>query len=388
MRLQLIAGAVGLGAVAAAAAPAAADPERTDDDAAAAPGPAATETASSVTATARTYVDDDHVTVWSPAADVRFALGDRGWYQVGATIDAISAASVDVVTAASPVEVSELRVELDGRASWRLRPGLDAIAGAVVSEEHDHAGVRGDVGARASIADDNATVEVRLTGGFDRTSDVTDPTFVGHRTSVGALATVAQVVDRRTIVDATLELERSDGWHGSPYRRVPIEDPAMPVAAFVREATPALRQAVAASVRGRRALGERWFAQASVRGYVDDWAMASATGEVALRRQLGARALLGASVRGYRQGGADFYAAHYLAADGAIPTLRSRDRALGPMASAEVTVAADVALTHRRDAPRLLASLGELRLWFFDAPIQQHRRATLATLSINLPWTW
>jgi len=102
VRLQLIAAAI---ASTATLSTATADP--TDPDA--------------VTSSFHVYADDDHVTVISPSTRVIAGLGPRTSLAVDATIDAVTGASVDVVSSASPATVHERRVEI-GTSVTRILP--------------------------------------------------------------------------------------------------------------------------------------------------------------------------------------------------------------------------------------------------------------------------
>jgi len=68
------------------------------------------------------YSDDDHVTVISPRLGGRAELGALT-LDARYTVDAVSAASVDLVTAASPAGFSELRHQASGAAEHALGAG-------------------------------------------------------------------------------------------------------------------------------------------------------------------------------------------------------------------------------------------------------------------------
>lgn len=362
MRLQLIALAV---AAAAAFSPAAADPG--DDQA---------------SATVRVYTDDDHLTVVSPAATLR-VTGERLTTDVDVAVDAISAASVDVVTAASPHAFTEQRLEAGLGLTFAARPTLSLRAGAQVSHERDYDALRVAAGVVSERALRNTTLELRGRLGLDRATAVDDPMFSGERTSAAVTAIVTQLVDRRTVVDLTVEGTWAHGWHGSPYRRVRIDHPSMPAPTWWPEATPEDRRSLAIALRGRRAVGERWFATAIARGYLDDWEVHSATATVELRRRLSDRTLIGASARGYLQDGASFWQRR-LADALAPPTYRTADRTLGPMATGELELIGDRVLD--RGERRLTVAVGGLGRWYLDHVAQQRRLGATFTLSFTSPW--
>ncbi|HVV83941.1 MAG TPA: DUF3570 domain-containing protein [Kofleriaceae bacterium] len=368
MRLQLILLAA---AAAIAAAAIAAGPRR----AAAEPPP------DQASATVRVYADDDRVTVWSPAAHGQLTAG-RVTTDVDVTLDAVTAASVDVVTSASPLTVHERRLEAGLGVTVAATPTTALRASGDVSHEHDYDALRAGLGLTTDLASRNTTVELRATAGHDHATAVNDPTFSGERDSAGLTAVVTQLVDRRTVLDLTVDGAWSDGWQASPYRRVLLSDPRMPLVTSWREATPSRRLSLAIALRGRRALGERWFGTAVGRGYVDDWSMHSATATVGLRRRLAARTLVGAQARGYLQDAASFWRRHQPDAT-EPPRYRTADRTLGPMADAELELVGERTLD--AGGRTLTIAAGGLARWFLDDAVQHRRLGLTTTVSFTSP---
>jgi hypothetical protein len=364
VRLQLTVGAAAALACALAATPARAEPPP-----------------DLASATVRVYADDDRLTVVSPAAHAQLTGGPLT-AEVDLAIDAVTAASVDVMTSASPVAVDERRYEAG--LGLALAAGATTVvrAGAQVSHERDYDAVRVGLGVVQELARRNTTLELRARAGRDRATAVGDPMFAGERTSAALTAVVTQLVDRRTIVDLTVDGLWADGWHGSPYRRVWTDDPSMPVVTGWPEVTPARRLAVAVALRGRRAVGERWFASAIARGYADEWDVHSATATVELRRRLSERTLLGGQVRGYLQDGASFWVRRQPDAI-APPRYRTADRTLGPMATGEVELVGDRVID--RHDRRVTIAVGGIGRWFLDHVAQDRRLAITATLSFTSP---
>jgi len=261
-------------------------------------------------------------------------------------------------------------------------PTVTAAVHGLASHEHDFDALRVTGGVTTELARRNTTVELRGELGRDLATDVGDPRFVGERTSGDATVALTQLVDPRTIIDVTVEGRAERGWHGSPYRRVWVADPAQPVATAWREATPRRLLALAAALRVRRAIGDRWFATAIGRGYVDDWEVHSATATVELRCRLDDRTLIGAAARGYLQDGAAFWRRHQPAGT-APPRYRTADRTLGPMGSAGLTVTAsrDIDATGRS----LAVAVGGLAWWFVDDAAQARRLAITTTVTWTEP---
>lgn len=354
MRLQLIA------ALVAVAAPAAAEP--------------------GADATIRVYTDDDDITVISPAARVGTVAGGAA-IEVDAVADAVTGASIDVITSASPRPIDERRLELGVALE---RPATRALTPSLLlrgSHERDHDAVRAGAGVRLELLGGQLTLDGRYLAGYDAIGSAVDRDFDRRRTLHQAGGGATLVIDPRSLVDVLVEAAASSGYHASPYRRVPITDPASPTPTWIAEEVPSRRRWLAAAVRLRRAIGDAWFAAAGYRAYTDDWSIASHTATVDVHRQIGDRVLAGATTRGYVQDGASFYRSSY-GDDGAMPALRTRDRVLGPMRSLFCSLTVDLSLDDD-DGWHLLASTGVLATWFPEFPLQGERRAVLLTLSLS-----
>jgi hypothetical protein len=296
-----------------------------------------------------------------------------------AAADAVTGASVDVLTSASPVSVRELRVEVGGRLARSLgASGLLVAADVRASHERDYDSLRAGAALRAELAERNLVLELQYRAGLDVAEDVAAGPG-GHRTTHQLVLAVTQVLGERTVADVIVDLGSASGFHASPYRLVPLVDPSWPLPTWVAEATPERRRAVAVAARLRRALTSAWFATAGHRFYEDEWEVTSHTTTVDVSRQTGPRWLLGLGLRGYLQDGAEFYRAAYTAMP--VPALRTRDRTLGPMRSILATFTVDRALG---DGPvHVVAACGVMSFWYLDSPLQARRSALVTTLS----WT-
>lgn len=335
------------------------------------------------TATLRIYADDDHVTVVSPSARVVARGGARTAVTTELTADAVSAASVDVVTAASPAAtVHERRFDLGVTAVRELAPGTTLGLGARASHELDYDAVRALASARTEVDRRSTTLELRYQAGHDIATATGAPAFRRTRDSHQLMVLVGRLLGPRTVVDAIAEVALARGYHASPYRLVPLEGGAGPLPRLVAEVTPTGRTSAAAALRLRHALTRALFASALYRAYVDDWAMTSHTLTLELVHQRGPRWRLGALARGYVQGAAAFYAARYDEAAG-TPALRTRDRTLGPMRTAYAAVTVDAALA---PAWHLVVALGGLASWFPAFPAQAERRAVISTVSLSVAY--
>ncbi len=344
----------------------------------------------SAEAALRVYADDDHVTVLSPSAAAHAPLGARGRLDVSAEVDAITAASVDVVTSPSPGTVHDLRI--GGAAAAVLSAGDASTVSARVSgsRENDYRSLLVGAGLGGEFARRTALLELSLAASFDDVGKRGDSAFSRGRQSLHLTASWTQVLDRRTYLDVVADGLAVLGYQANPYRSVPIES-ATTRLSRVDEAVPSRRLGVALVGRLRRAIDARghWFATAEYRFYADEWDVRSHTASAQLVLVvLDDRLTVGGLARAYVQGAADFYAERYVDPGGGAPALRTRDRTLGGMRSLHGALTADVALTRGRgaEAVRVLASAGVLELDFDRYAPQAHRRALLMTLGAAAPF--
>lgn len=340
----------------------------------------------STEASLRVYADDDHVTVITPEASATVILSDAVTVDVDVAVDAVSAASVDVITQASPTPVEEVRVEGAAGARWTTTRTTALDASVVASHESDHDSIRVTAGTKLELAQRSASVELAYTAALDRVTSTVDPGFLDRRRGHFALASFSQILDPRSYLDVVVEGRWLEGYHASPYRLVPVLDPVSNELALVPEVTPARRTSVAALGRLRRAVGHARlvFVQASYRLYADSWSITSHTLESRAMTALWAgRMLAGVELRGYTQSAADFYRARYAPSPTGPPDLRTRDRALGGMHSVYLGASADTALGPARSRWQLRTSLGGLQMFFRDYPAQRRRLALIAMVGLT-----
>jgi hypothetical protein len=130
-----------------------------------------------------TYADTDNVSVLTPT--VRAGIrDDTSGYRLGARylVDVVSAASVDIVSTASP-RWSEVRhaVGVDGEYG----PGdLRGAGSASISVEPDYLSVSGGVRPSWRIDDDHVTLALGYAVGHDTIGRADTPFSVFHRTLV------------------------------------------------------------------------------------------------------------------------------------------------------------------------------------------------------------
>lgn len=349
------------------------------------------------------YVDSDHVTVITPAASARARAPADGWTASGtALVDIVSAASVDIVSTASP-RWTEVRTAGVLQAEYAPREwgGRAHVGGSV---EPDTTTLTTGGGLFADLEQRTARTGLDYTFSRERAGRRDTPLSVysldlNRHTLTGSLDLVLGPATRFGVVaDVMLESGRQE----KPYRWLPLFDPDTPVPvgasivevhrlrlpAAVTERLPDARQRYALSGR----LAHRFRDSTLVlwdRLYADSWAQYAAT--------LDARWVLSPSrrfeawprVRLHAQTGVDFWRRAYRAqvTSGSViaPTLRTGDRELSPLWTA--SLGPGVRWLIGKNDPRSMAFALELEgsyTDFRDALYIDHRTAVFGIASFQM----
>lgn len=334
------------------------------------------------------YFDDDGLTVWSPQATARAHVAGDVSAEAGWTADVITAATVDVRTAASPrAGFQETRHELHAGPRWEFRPGASAQATYTYSTEPDYTAHVLSAGLSQELLHRRLTLGGVYRFLTDTVGRVGEPGFEESLRGHGGDLSASAVLDRRTVLGATYSLQRLDGFQASPYRFVPIHDEAGEVRASLPELTPDGRSRHAVSLHARRALGWRAYAVGLVRFYRDSWEVQSHTGEAEVSRAVGSHASIGLRTRGYSQQGAGFYEARYSTFP-MLPRYRTADKKLARNRSAMLGIRADWAsgAVGPFEETRLDASFDVYDQWFVDFSPLSRRRAAIVSLGVSAQW--
>lgn len=250
------------------------------------------------------YADDDATTVVTSTVTGDLVTPGGVTVEAHALVDAVSSASVDVVSAATP-RWTENRVELGATAARRIA-GLSARLAYVTSGENDWRSHAVVLGVSRDLADDNATLAVSYGFTTNRIGRARDPSFERALGVHAGEVSLTQILGPHTLATFAYTLQRADGYQASPYRYVLVEGGvALP------ETHPGDRTRHALTTRLLRSVGEHTTADASYRLYADGWGIVSHTAQVAVTRELTERLSLRARGRAYYQGAADFYQETY-----------------------------------------------------------------------------
>lgn len=250
------------------------------------------------------YADDDETTVITSLVDGELKLPVPAVIDAHVLVDAVSSASVDVVSAATPVW-TENRIELGANVVARVAD-MDISAGYLTSGENDWRSHTVLVGLRREMFQKNTTLSLGYAFTDNRIGRAFDPNFQRDLVVHGAELGLSQLLDKKTLVSATYTLQRSDGYHASPYRFVTTATGlASP------ELHPDERTRHGVTLRMLRAIGDATSIDVQYRLYADGWGILSHTGTVAWTRELGETVDVRIRARGYYQGAADFYRESY-----------------------------------------------------------------------------
>jgi hypothetical protein len=276
------------------------------------------------------YSDNDHVTVIAPAVT---GSRDIGHTTVDAQVrfDLISAASVDLMTAASPRGFTETRTQVDAGARQDFGLGTALDLGYHLSHEPDFLTHGAHIGGTRDILGRQATVTGSYGFGWSDVGRHGDPTFSKSRQTHDADLGWTQILSPNAALDMGYGLGFVQGFQASAYRFVRLYAPGADVhATSVAERTPDQRFRHALHVRLRTRPVAGLFVHGDYRFYTDSWGMTGHTLTLRGAVELTPAWTLTAEGRGHVQDAVTFYRARYDTIPEA-PDLRTADKELGPM---------------------------------------------------------
>lgn len=257
------------------------------------------------TVVARTtvYQDNDHTTISTTTAAVRAKPKDEVVVSARYTADAVSSASVDVITAATE-RWTELRSEVAGGLAY-VTSKTTVSADYIYSTENDWWSHTVSLGGQRDVLGHGLTLGAGASYVDNSVGRRDDMTFHEKMRVLGGQLRAVWPASRDDIFQVSYDLSRIDGYQASPYRHAFAEGPSGARIAFPENVP---------ERRVRHALTGRWnhflFTDAALRShlraYVDDWGLASITTGTEL--VLGFKPFeVAANVRLYAQRHATFY---------------------------------------------------------------------------------
>lgn len=277
--------------------------------------------------------DGGGVTASGPALLVRKSLADRVSLSASYYLDAVSNASIDVVTTASPFK--EKRTEFGVGMDYAVRDSLITLGTSKSSEpDYDASSVSLDISQETFGGMTN--VSLGFTRGSDEVRKKDDPGFADRVTRWQYRLGVTQILTPRWLASANVEAISEDGFLGSPYRAARVFGAAVP------ERNPRTRSSRAIKLRTIAEVGARTAVRGEYRYFWDNWDIAAHTTELGASRYFGDKWLADAYLRLYTQQAALFYSDNA----SAETTYVSRNRQLSTFNS--VGVGTQVTYTLRR----------------------------------------
>jgi hypothetical protein len=238
------------------------------------------------------------VTANGPALLVRKSVADTVSLSASYYLDAVSNASIDVVTTAS--KFRENRNEYSFGADYVYRDSQISL-GVNTSREPDYTANRYSLDISQETFGGMTTVSLGFTRGSDTVLKHDSPEFHDAVTHWQYRVGVTQILTPRWIASANFEAISDDGYLGSPYRVARVFGAAVP------ERNPRTRSSRAMNFRVNGDLGSRDALHLSYRYFWDTWDIKAHTLEGGYSRYIGESFLADGTLRYYRQGHALFY---------------------------------------------------------------------------------
>ena len=238
------------------------------------------------------------VTATGPALLVRKNIADKVSLSGSFYVDAVSNASIDVVTTASPYK--ERRNDVGLGLDYAVRDSVVTLAlGA--SKEPDYATRSLSLDIAQETFGGMTTVNLGFTRAADEVGKVGDPAFKDSATHWQYRVGVTQILTSRWLASVNLEAVADTGFLGNTYRVARV------FGATVPERHPRTRSSRAVKLRAIGDLGSRDAVRAEYRYFWDSWEIQAHTFEAGYSRYLGESFLADAFVRYYTQSAALFY---------------------------------------------------------------------------------
>jgi Protein of unknown function (DUF3570) len=274
--------------------------------------------------------DGGGLKAYGPAVLLRKSVAGQVAFTGSVYVDAVSNASIDVVTSASPF--SERRTEYGLSVDHVYRDVLLTLS-ASASKEPDYLARRVGLDVSQEVFGGMSTISMGFTRGTDDVAKRGEPSFSAQARHWQYRVGGSLILTPRWIVSANAEALSDEGYLGSPYRVAYVFGAAVP------ERVPGTRSARAIKLRLAGDLGSRDAIQLGYRQFWDTWGVRATTLDVSYSRYFGEAWMADVSLRRHSQDKAVFFS------DNAQADTRyvSRNRQLGTLT--DVGVGGKVAYT-------------------------------------------
>ena len=238
------------------------------------------------------------VTATGPAFLVRKSLADKVSLSGTVYVDAVSNASIDVVTTASPYK--ERRNEFGLGLDYAVRDSLVTL-GIGASKEPDYSTRSVSVDIAQEIFGGMTTVNLGFTRSADEVGKIGEATFFDQAKHWQYRFGVTQILTPKWLASVNLEAISDTGYLGNTYRVARVFGAAVP------ERHPRTRASRAIKFRAIGDMGQRDSVRAEYRYFWDNWDVKAHTLEAGYSRYLGESFLADGYIRYYAQSAALFY---------------------------------------------------------------------------------
>ncbi len=276
------------------------------------------------------YYDGGGVRAAGPALLVRKSIADKVSLSAGYYVDAVSNASIDVVTTASPFK--ETRQAYDLGADWLVRDSIVSL-GLYASREPDYDANAVSLDISHEVFGAMTTISLGFTRASDDVRKAYEPAFQDVAKHWQYRFGLTQILSPRWLASVNFEAISDAGYLGSPYRAARVFGAAVP------ERVPRTRSSRAVKLRSIYDYGDgptRTALKAEYRYFWDNWDIAAHTAEFGAGRYIAPGWLGEVSWRFHKQGKALFYSDNALSETLYV----SRNRQIGSFTSNAVNAKA------------------------------------------------
>ncbi|MDP1693254.1 MAG: DUF3570 domain-containing protein [Burkholderiaceae bacterium] len=237
-------------------------------------------------------------TASGPAVLVRKSLYDKVSLTGSLYIDAVSNASIDVVTTASPYK--ERRNDYGLALDYAVRDSLITLA-VGASKEPDYSTRSLSLDIAQETFGGMTTVNLGFTRAADEVGKIGEPGFFDQAKHWQYRVGVTQILTPKWLASVNLEAVSDTGFLGNTYRVARVFGAAVP------ERHPRTRSSRAVKFRAIGDMGSRDSVRAEYRYFWDTWDIKAHTFEAGYSRYLGGSFLADGFIRYYTQSAALFY---------------------------------------------------------------------------------
>ncbi len=247
--------------------------------------------------------DGGGMDIKGPSVLVRKSFQDKLAIQANYYVDAVTAASIDVVTTAS--RYSENRIEKSIGVDYLHGKSIYSLSYST-SKENDYEASSVHFDLSQDFFGDLTTLTLGFSQGEDDISRNTDPTFAAEAERQHFRVGLSQVLTRDLVANLNHELITDQGYLNNPYRSVRYSTSPFTYS-FQPERYPNTRTSEATTLGLSYYLPWRAGLHGEYRMFSDSWGVDANSWQLKLIQPLGEHWTLETRYRSYSQGEADFY---------------------------------------------------------------------------------